>query len=68
MRVVIDANVFIGYLLTPNETGILHTIVDALFESQYTLLLFEDLIEEIAQTTIRKQKLAKRILVDEMDE
>jgi putative PIN family toxin of toxin-antitoxin system len=68
MRVVIDANVFIGYLLTPNEAGVLHTIVDALFEGQYTLLFFEDLIEELAQTTIRKQKLAKRILVDEMDE
>ena len=68
MRVVIDANVLIGYLLTPNEAGILHAIVDALCEGHYTLLLFEDLIEEIAQTSIRKQKLAKRILVDDIDE
>ena len=68
MRVVIDANVFIGYLLTPNDTGILHTIVDALYENRYTLLLFEDLIEEIAQVAIRKNKLAKRILVDEIDD
>lgn len=68
MRVVIDANVFIGYLLTPNETGVLHTIVDALYENRYTLLLFEDLIEEIAQASIRKKNLAKRILVDEIDD
>jgi len=68
MRVVIDANVFIGYLLTPNETGVLHTIIDALFEGRYTLLLFEELIEEFAQTAIRKQHLAKRIFVDEIDE
>src|SRR6266496_4667492 len=68
MRVVIDANIFIGYLLTPNETGILHTVIDALYDDRYTLLLFEDLIEEIAQTTIRKKKLARRIQVDEIDE
>ena len=42
--------------------------IDALFKGRYTLLLFEDLIEEFAQTSIRKQNLAKRILVDEIDE
>jgi putative PIN family toxin of toxin-antitoxin system len=68
MRVIIDVNVLIGYLLTPNETSVLHTIIDALFDGRYTLLLFEDLIEEIAQTTIRKKKLAKRIQVDDIDE
>ncbi len=61
MRVLIDSNVFISYLLTPHHAGSIQTIMAALSANAFTLLLPEALLEEIVVTVKRKPHLAKRI-------
>jgi predicted nucleic acid-binding protein len=39
MRVILDTNIFISYLLSANHAGTISTIVEAAFTGNYTLLL-----------------------------
>jgi putative PIN family toxin of toxin-antitoxin system len=68
MRVILDANIFIAYLLTTKESGIFQLIVAALFEGKFTLLLFDAVIEEMAKVLIRKDYLKKIITVQDIDD
>jgi len=68
MRVILDANIFIAYLLTSQEEGIFQLIIAALFEGKFTLLLFDAVIEEMAKVLIRKKNLKNRITVQDIDD
>jgi putative PIN family toxin of toxin-antitoxin system len=61
MRVLIDTNVFISYLLGPHSAGVVQTILQAWAEEKFTLLIPEALLDEILVTVTHKPNLAKRI-------
>ena len=61
MRVLIDTNVFISYLLSPHTAGFVQTILQAWAEEKFTLLIPEALLDEILVTVTHKPNLAKRI-------
>jgi putative PIN family toxin of toxin-antitoxin system len=61
MRVLIDTNVFISYLLNPEGTGIIQAIFAAWVEEKFTLLIPEALLDEILATVTGKPYLAERI-------
>lgn len=61
MRVLIDTNVFISYLLNPQSAGVIPEIFTAMSQEAFTLLLPEALLEEIVVTVSNKPKLAERI-------
>lgn len=67
MRVLIDANVVISYLLYPNRPGTIQTIFKALFEGKFTLLLPEALLDEIVITVTQKPHLRERIALDALE-
>ncbi len=66
MRVLLDTNVLVSYLLTPTAGGSIGTIIDALTRGAFTLLLPPDLLEELERVTTRKPHLAKRIHPDQL--
>jgi putative PIN family toxin of toxin-antitoxin system len=61
MRVLIDTNVFISYLLFPTPQGAIGKIFEGLFAGRLTLLMPEELLDEIEATIFRKPKLVQRI-------
>lgn len=61
MRALIDTNLFISYALTPDGTGSIQTIFNALVDGQFTLLVPEALLDEIARTLEQKAHLYARI-------
>ena len=67
MRVLIDTNVVISYLLYPNRPGTIQTIFKALFEGKFTLLLPEALLDEIVITVTQKPHLRERIALDALE-
>ena len=66
MRVLIDTNVFISYLLSPHSAGVVQTILQAWAEEKFTLLIPEALLVEILVTVTHKPNLAKRISLDDL--
>jgi uncharacterized protein len=67
MRVLIDTNVLISYLLRPAETGAVRVIIRAFLEDRFTLLVPEVLLQELEVTVLGKRRLAERILPEELD-
>lgn len=67
MRVLIDTNVLISYLLRPAETGAVRMIIRGFLEDRFTLLVPEVLLQELEVTVLGKRRLAERILPDELD-
>lgn len=61
MRVLLDANLFISYLLTPNRGSPIVTIVDTALSAGFVLLLPEDLLEEFFQAIAKHRHLKDRI-------
>lgn len=61
MRVLIDTNVFISYLLNPHSAGAVQGIFKAWMEDEYTLLVPETLLDEILVTVNSKPRLRTRI-------
>ena len=61
MRVLLDANIFISYLLKPDAEGTIRRIVDAGFTTVYTLLAPPPLIEELTRKIQHKPYLNQRI-------
>ncbi len=61
MRVLIDTNLFISYLLHPNKANTVNLIFNALRQGRFTLLLPHQLLKEIHYTITRKPYLAKVI-------
>lgn len=66
MRVLLDANIFISYLLNPKKPGTFHDIMIAAFTGKFTLLLPEALLAEFLNKIPQKPYLAERIHVDEL--
>ena len=62
MRVSADTNLFISYLLKPSDTyGFISAFFEALAKGRFTLLMPQDLIEEIVDVIQRKTYLQSRI-------
>ena len=61
MRVLLDTNVLVSYLLTPTAGGSIGTIIDSLTSGAFTLLLPPDLLAELERVATQKPQLAKRI-------
>lgn len=66
MRVLIDTNLFIAYLLKPRPGSFIHVLLDAVAEGTVTLLLPEALLDEIGNTIRRKPYLISRIHEDRL--
>jgi len=60
-RVLIDANIFISYLLPARKPGTIQAITEAALGSVFTLLFPEDLAQELAGKVTTKRYLADRI-------
>lgn len=67
LRALIDTNVLVSYLLTPNPQGTIASIVIAAFEGKYTLLISEALATELGNTIRGRKQLAKRISVEQAE-
>ncbi len=57
MRVLVDTNLFIAYLLKPREDSFISLLLEMVVAGQITLLMPEALLSEIEQTITRKPKL-----------
>lgn len=68
MRVLIDTNVFISYLLSPHSAGVIQGIFRAWAEGRFTLLLPELLLDEIMVTVTGKPHLRKKTSSEELKE
>ncbi|HEY8600745.1 MAG TPA: putative toxin-antitoxin system toxin component, PIN family [Thermomicrobiales bacterium] len=69
MRVLIDTNIFISYLLSPPESAsTISRLVEAALLGEFTLLLPEELLAELAEKLRTSRKLSRRISVDEGQE
>ncbi len=69
MRVLIDTNVFISYLLSPAQPGgTVSKLVEATILGRFTLLLPEELLDELADKLRTNVKLARRISPEESGE
>ena len=65
MRVLLDANIFISYLLNP-KSKTFGEIVTAAIRGNYTLLLPEALMDEFVNKIPEKPYLAERIMQGEL--
>ena len=68
MRALLDANIFISYLLTPNRESPVVQIVKAGVRGKYTLLLSAELLEEFSRRILSKPYLRERISQDNLKE
>ena len=68
MRVLIDSNVFISYLLSSSGAGVIQEIFSAWLGGEYTLLVSEALLDEIVATVRFKPQLARRIPLQNLEE
>ncbi len=66
MRVLLDANIFISYLLNPHKPGAFRDIMSAAFEGGFTLLLPEALLAEFVNKIPQKPFLAERIHAEQL--
>ncbi|MFN8475046.1 MAG: putative toxin-antitoxin system toxin component, PIN family [Anaerolineae bacterium] len=66
MRILLDTNIFISYLLTRNKHSPVHAVVAAALSPQATLLIPEALIEEILVTASTKPHLAAILSVESL--
>jgi putative PIN family toxin of toxin-antitoxin system len=64
MRVLVDTNLFIAYLLKPRNDSLINHLLTAVLEGRVTLLMPEALLEEIEQTIKRKPYLINAITED----
>jgi len=67
MQVLIDANVFISYLLHPGRTTAVVNVVEAGILGDYTVLLPAKLRDDIAVVIRNKDYLARRISPQQLD-
>jgi putative PIN family toxin of toxin-antitoxin system len=66
MRVLLDTNLLISYLLTPQQNGVIAQVVEAGLLGRFALLLPEDLLSELANRVVAKEYLAERITAEQM--
>ncbi|KPK05223.1 MAG: hypothetical protein AMJ56_16235 [Anaerolineae bacterium SG8_19] len=68
MRVLIDTNVFISYLLSPHSAGVIQEIFEIWIEGSFSLLVPEALLNEILVTVTSKPRLSERIPPEVLEE
>ena len=68
MRVLLDTNILISYLLSPARTGPIVGIVRGGILGEFVLLLPEELSDELASGAHEKRCLAERITPEEVRE
>jgi putative PIN family toxin of toxin-antitoxin system len=71
MRVLLDANIFISYLLPTKDSetsNTIHSVVDAGFAGKYTLVFPQELLSEMRKKTAEKPYLVKHIVQEDMEE
>jgi uncharacterized protein len=66
MRVLLDTNVLVSYLLTPAHSGSIAAIIDSLARGDFTLLLPLELLDELERVVARKPALAQRIRPEQL--
>ncbi|MGH2560238.1 MAG: putative toxin-antitoxin system toxin component, PIN family [Thermomicrobiales bacterium] len=68
MRVLLDTNVYISYLLAPTEGRHPNTIVEAAFSGHITLLVSQRLVDELVSRVTTKPYLAQRITREDLQD
>ena len=68
MRVLIDSNIYLSYLLFPRRKSPVSKIITAGFQKRFTLLLPEAVLEEFAAKVSQKPYLSSRITTQELHE
>ena len=68
MRVFIDTNVLISFLLSQRESGSIRTIFRAFLANRFTLLLPQWLIGGLMETVRTKPRLSKRISAEQLNQ
>lgn len=66
MRALLDTNVFISYLLTPQHAGSVKVIFEALDRNQFTLLLPDEVVDEILDVIANRPHLMGRVGSDKL--
>ena len=61
MRVLCDTNILISYLLAPENTGTIATVVECAYAGDYTLVLPAEVIGELRRKVAEKAWLTARI-------
>lgn len=67
MRVLIDTNVLVSYLLNPQNDGPVSTILRAVFQDRFILLVPDHLLDEFTTTVRNKTRLASRITLKDLE-
>ena len=71
MRVLLDVNIFISYLLTPNLHGTVYSIIKAAFAGRFVLILPTDVIEELMSVASQrhiKRRISKKDMKEFIDQ
>jgi putative PIN family toxin of toxin-antitoxin system len=68
LRVLLDTNIFVSYLLAPGRSSPISQIVRAGYLGAFTLILPQELLAELALEIGRKSYLAHRISPEELEE
>ena len=68
MRVLIDTNVLISHLLSPQQPGVINSIFAVLASGAFTLLIPEALLDEVYAVVVRKPALSSRIPLEYLRE
>jgi len=66
MRVLLDANIFISYLLNPRADGSINSIIKTGILGKFTILLPEAVLDEFSTRIESKPYLAQRIQSEEL--
>jgi hypothetical protein len=66
MRVLLDANIFISFLLNPTQPGAVRRVVAGAIRGDFTLLLPAALLEEFVSKIPTRTYLAERISTEEL--
>jgi putative PIN family toxin of toxin-antitoxin system len=67
VRVLLDVNILISYLLTTRATSPVHRVIRAAIASKYVLLMPEELLAELRRTVFSRPYLAERIPPTDVD-
>jgi uncharacterized protein len=68
MRVLIDTNVLISYLLTSAYHGTISQVIEAAFTGGYTLVLPDEVLSELRRKLANKEWLSTRISPEAADQ
>lgn len=67
MKVILDANIIISYLLTPRENSTITTVIERCFSDEITLIMPDELVCEIQEKHKEKPYLNRHISSKKLD-